>query len=131
MYVCCFVVKQKSAYEVRISDWRSDVCSSDRRLQTPPPVNSFWSVTLYDEKTFALHPDPLCRYLVSDRTKGLKVRKDGSIEIRIQHAASSDGNWLPAPAGPFFVVIRAYGPTPDMLNGQWLPPPLSRECDVR
>ncbi|KEY99980.1 hypothetical protein AI27_19100, partial [Sphingomonas sp. BHC-A] len=101
------------------------------RLQTPPPVNSFWSVTLYDAKTFALHPNPLRRYLVSDRTKGLKVRKDGSIEIRIQHAASSDGNWLPAPAGPFFVVIRAYGPKPDMLNGQWLPPPISREGDAR
>jgi hypothetical protein len=101
------------------------------RLQRPPPVNSFWSVTLYDAKTFALHPNPLRRYLVSDRTKGLKVQKDGSIEIRIQHAASSDGNWLPAPAGPFFVVIRAYGPKPDMLNGQWLPPPISREGDAR
>ena len=101
------------------------------RLQTPPPVNSFWSVTLYDAKTFALHPNPLHRYLVSDRTKGLKVQKDGSIEIRIQRAASSDGNWLPAPAGPFFVVIRAYGPKPDMLNGQWLPPTISREGDAR
>ena len=101
------------------------------RLQTPPPVNSFWSVTLYDAKTFALHPNPLHRYLVSDRTKGLKAQKDGSIEIRIQRAASSDGNWLPAPAGPFFVVIRAYGPKPDMLNGQWLPPPISREGDAR
>ena len=101
------------------------------RLQTPPPVNSFWSVTLYDAKTFALHPNPLRRYLVSDRTKGLKVQKDGQIEIRIQHTPASDGNWLPAPAGPFFVVIRAYGPKPDMLNGQWLPPPISREGDAR
>ena len=100
------------------------------RLQTPPPVNSFWSVTLYDAKTFALHPNPLRRYLVSDRTKGLKVQKDGSIEIRIQNA-SADGNWLPAPAGPFFVVIRAYGPKPDMLNGRWLPPPILREGDAR
>ncbi|HUD91627.1 DUF1254 domain-containing protein [Sphingobium sp.] len=100
------------------------------RLQTPPPVNSFWSVTLYDAKTFALYPNPLRRYLVSDRTKRLKVQKDGSIDIRIQHAPSSDGNWLPAPAGPFFVVIRAYGPKPDMLNGQWLPPPIAKEGDA-
>ena len=97
------------------------------RLQTPPPVNSFWSVTLYDAKTFALYPNPLSRYLVSDRTKGLKVRKDGSIDIRIQHDAPATGNWLPAPAGPFFVVIRAYGPKPAMLNGQWLPPPISAD----
>src|SRR3546814_12981216 len=74
------------------------------RLQTPPPVNSFWSVTLYDAKTFAIHPNPLRRYLVSDRTTGLKVRKDGSTEIRIQHAAQHDGNWLPAPAATFFAV---------------------------
>lgn len=101
------------------------------RLQTPPPINSFWSVTLYNAKTFALHPNPLRRYLVSDRTKGLKVQRDGAIDIRIQHDPASDGNWLPAPAGPFFVVIRAYGPKPDMLNGQWLPPPISREGDAR
>ena len=97
------------------------------RLQTPPPVNSFWSVTLYDAKTFALYPNPLNRYLISDRTKGLKVQKDGSIDIRIQHKAPAGGNWLPAPAGPFFVVIRAYGPKPEMLNGHWLPPAIAQE----
>ena len=101
------------------------------RLQTPPPVNSFWSVTLYDAKTFALYPNPLNRYLVSDRTKGLKVQKDRSIDIRIQHEAPAGGNWLPAPAGPFFVVIRAYGPKPEMLDGQWLPPAISEEQDTR
>lgn len=101
------------------------------RLKTPPPVNSFWSVTLYDAKTFALYPNPLSRYLVSDRTKGLKVRKDGSIAIHIQHEPYPGGNWLPAPAGPFFVVIRAYGPKPEMLNGQWLPPPIAVEKGAR
>jgi len=91
-------------------------------LQTPPPVDAFWSVTLYDAKTFALYPNPDKRYLVSDRTKGLKVERDGSIRIRIGHAPSRQDNWLPAPAGPFFVVLRAYGPKAPMLEGHWLPP---------
>ncbi|AHE52985.1 DUF1254 domain-containing protein [Sphingomonas sanxanigenens] len=97
------------------------------RLQTPPPVNGFWSVTLYDAKTFALYPNPLRRYLVSDRTKGLRVAPDGSVRIHLQHARSVKENWLPAPAGPFFVVIRAYSPKPEMLNGQWLPPAIAAD----
>lgn len=92
------------------------------RLRTPPPVNSFWSVTLYDAKTFALYPNPLRRYLVSDRTNGLKVQPDGSIDIHIQHTPRTNTNWLPAPDGPFFVVLRAYGPKPEMMEGKWLPP---------
>lgn len=97
------------------------------RLRTPPPVNAFWSVTLYDAKSFALSPNPLNRYLVSDRTPDLKVGADGSIDIHLQHAPPESANWLPAPAGPFFVVIRAYGPKPNMLNGEWLPPAIQAE----
>ncbi len=91
-------------------------------LPTQPPVDAFWSVTLYDARTFALSPNPLGRYLISDRTSGLKVRKDGSLDIRIQHQPFEDGNWLPAPRGPFFIVLRAYSPKPEMLAGEWLPP---------
>jgi hypothetical protein len=95
-------------------------------LTTPPPVDAFWSVTLYDAKTFALYPNPLRRYLVSDRTQGLKVAPDGSIDIHIQHDKAK-GNWLPAPSGPFFVVLRAYSPKAPMLNGQWLPPAIKAD----
>jgi len=93
-------------------------------LTTPPPVDAFWSVTLYDATTFALYPNPLKRYLISDRTPGLKVGNDGSIDIHIQHA-KTNGNWLPAPAEPFFVVMRAYSPKTAMLTGQWLPPAIN------
>ena len=94
-------------------------------LTTPPPVDAFWSVTLYDAKTFALYPNPLRRYLISDRTPGLKVGADGSIDIHIQHDKAKDGNWLPSPSQPFFVVLRAYSPRAAMLNGQWLPPAIT------
>ncbi|MDE2367874.1 MAG: DUF1254 domain-containing protein [Burkholderiales bacterium] len=95
------------------------------KLTTPPPVDAFWSVTLYDARTFALYPNALHRYLISDRTAGLRVDADGAIEIAMQHEPASQGNWLPAPSGPFFVVIRAYGPQPPMLTGQWLPPAIA------
>lgn len=102
------------------------------RLRTPPPVDAFWSVTLYDGKTFELYPNKLNRYLVNDRTPGLVVGRDGSVEIRIQHAPARTGNWLPAPSGPFFVVIRSYMPKPAALDGRWLPPPIERaDAQVR
>lgn len=100
-------------------------------LRQPPPVNAFWSVTLYDAKTFELHPNRLGRYLINDRTPGLKIGSDGSVEIDIQHDRSATGNWLPAPAGPFFLVIRSYLPKPETLSGQWLPPPVERKGTVR
>ena len=96
------------------------------RLTQPPPVNAFWSVTLYDARTFELYPNPLKRYLISDRTKGLKVAPDGSIEIAIQHDRPRSGNWLPAPNGPFFLVLRQYLPKPEALSGAWLPPGVNR-----
>ncbi|SDA16393.1 DUF1254 domain-containing protein [Sphingomonas sp. NFR15] len=97
------------------------------RLRTPPPVNAFWSVTLYDAKSFALHANPINRYLVSDRTPGLKVAADGSVTIQIQHEPSRRDTWLPAPAGPFFIVLRAYSPKPAMLGGGWLPPAIQAD----
>jgi len=96
------------------------------RLTQPPPVNAFWSVTLYDAKSFALYPNPIKRYLVSDRTPGLKVAADGSVDISIQHTPTKSGNWLPAPSGPFFLVVRQYLPKPAALNGVWLPPGVER-----
>ncbi|GFM30630.1 putative uncharacterized protein [Novosphingobium sp. PY1] len=106
-----------------------DASASDYVLQLkdPPPVNAFWSVTLYDARTFALYANPLKRYLISDRTSGLKRGADGSITIDIRHSPPEHGNWLPAPDGPFFIVIRAYSPKPEMFEGKWLPPAIKAQ----
>jgi hypothetical protein len=96
-------------------------------LPQPPPVGAFWSVTLYDARTFELNPNPIRRYLVSDRTEGLNINRDGSVDIAVSHALSGSPNWLPAPGGPFFLVIRCYLPKPEVTNGEWLPPAVIRE----
>ncbi len=74
-----------------------------------------------------LRAEPINRYSIGDRTKGLKLGADGSLEIYLQHdnpGPDKVSNWLPAPAGPFFFVARLYGPGPSALSGQWQLPVL-------
>lgn len=101
------------------------------RLPSPPPVNAFWSVTLYDGKTYELSPNPARRYLINDRTPGLVTGKDGSITIQIQRDPLRSANWLPAPSGPFFLVIRSYMPKEAALSGAWLPPAVERSDAIK
>ncbi|WP_380879463.1 lipoprotein [Sphingomonas sp. DBB INV C78] len=96
-------------------------------LAPPPPVRFFWSVTVYDAKTRELHPNPIHRYLISDRTPGLRRGPDGSVTIELRpHAPVKGGsaNWLPVPSGPFYLALRAQGPEPEILSGAWTPPPV-------
>jgi hypothetical protein len=95
-------------------------------LNPPPPVNAFWSVTLYDARTLALFPNAQDRYLINDRTPGLKVEPDGAVRLQIQHTRPrSATNWLPAPDGPFYLVVRSYLPKPEMISGGWRPEPVA------
>nr|WP_255526840.1 DUF1214 domain-containing protein [Photobacterium sp. BZF1] len=88
-----------------------------------PPVNWFWSLTVYDAATGAMYPNPLERVNVSDRTKGLSYGDDGSLTVYLQHDEPSDhahrANWLPAPEGEIYVVLRLYGPKDAAINGEW------------
>jgi hypothetical protein len=99
-----------------------------------PPVNSFWSVTMYDGKTQLLIENPINRYLInSPMLPTTKKNPDGSLTIYIQKEAPSadkKSNWLPAPDGPIFLVMRLYWPkeTPPSIlppgEGTWQPPPI-------
>ncbi|WVT05867.1 DUF1254 domain-containing protein [Sinorhizobium chiapasense] len=95
-----------------------------------PPVNAFWSLTLYELPESLLYANPLNRYLInSPMLPGLKRDADGGITLRIQHdspAADEDANWLPAPSGPFFTAMRLYWPKQEALDGQWKAPPLQK-----
>jgi hypothetical protein len=91
-----------------------------------PPVNAFWSVTMYDGKTQLLIENPINRYLInSPMLPDLKKNPDGSLTLYIQKdspGADKESNWLPAPNGPIYMVMRLYWPKPDALNGAWKPP---------
>ncbi len=97
-----------------------------------PPVNAFWSVTMYDGKTQLLIENPINRYLInSPMLPSLKKNKDGSLTLYIQKdapPADKKSNWLPAPDGPIYMVMRLYWPKekpPSILppgEGTWQPP---------
>jgi len=97
-----------------------------------PPVNAFWSVTMYDGKTQLLIDNPINRYLInSPMLPTLKKNADGSLTIYIQKDApppDKKANWLPAPDGPIYMVMRLYWPkeTPPSIlppgAGTWQPP---------
>jgi hypothetical protein len=92
-----------------------------------PPVGGFWSITIYDDAG-RLVANPIHRYAIGDRTPGLASGEDGALDIAIQHAqpASGPSNWLPAPAGRFYLMLRLYIPAPRVLDGTWKPPAIER-----
>jgi hypothetical protein len=94
-----------------------------------PPVEAFWSLTLYELPSSLLSANPLNRYLInSPMLPDLKRDADGGITLYIQHGspgAARESNWLPAPAGPFWLVLRLYRPKDEALDGSWQQPRLS------
>ncbi len=91
-----------------------------------PPVNAFWSVTMYDARTQLLVANPANRYLInSPMVNAMKRDDDGGYTIHIQKDSPGgplETNWLPAPSGPMYVVLRAYAPKPPIVTGQWKAP---------
>src|SRR5438094_10503287 len=79
-----------------------------------PPVNAFWSVTMYDGKTQLLIKNPIDRYLINTpMLPGMKKNPDGSLTLYIQKDSpgpEKEFNWLPAPNGPIYLVMRLYWP---------------------
>ncbi len=95
-----------------------------------PPVNAFWSVTMYTLPQSLLYANAINRYLInSPMLPGLIKDADGGITLSIQHdspGADKEANWLPAPDGPFQMAMRLYWPKPEALDGTWKAPPLER-----
>ncbi len=101
-----------------------------------PPVNAFWSVTMYDGKTQLLIKNPINRYLInSPMVPKMKKNADGSLTLHIQKDSPGkdrESNWLPAPNGPIYLVMRLYWPRvepPSVLppgEGTWKPPGIEK-----
>lgn len=93
-----------------------------------PPVKAFWSLSMYDGKTQLFINNQLNRYLLnSNDMEGYVYNADGSLTLYIQKDSPGnelEPNWLPAPDGPFYCIMRLYGPKQEALKGEWVNPPL-------
>jgi hypothetical protein len=92
-----------------------------------PPVNAFWSITLYDAHGFQVG-NTLNRFAVSSWMP-FKYNADGSLDLYIQNEGpgkDNEANWLPAPKAPFNLLLRMYAPKSEALIGKWSPPPVTK-----
>ena len=92
-----------------------------------PKVKAFWSITLYDAN-HNLVANAIDRYAIRDRDP-LKFNADGSLDIYIQNeqvTGEQQVDWLPAPKGDFNLVLRSYMPDADIIENEWIPPPVQR-----
>jgi len=99
------------------------------RLEQPPPVDAFWSLTMYDVPDFYLVANPIDRYSIGDRTPGLRTADDGSVTILMQTDSPGPGkesNWLPTPKGRFRPILRMYQPQKAILDGTYVLPPVRK-----
>jgi hypothetical protein len=98
-----------------------------------PPVNAFWSLTMYELPTSLLYANPLKRYLINaPMLPSMERDADGGITLYVQSespGADKEPNWLPAPKGPFFAVLRLYWPKPEALDGKWKQPSLQQKTE--
>jgi len=94
-----------------------------------PPANAFWSLTMYDGRSKLLVENPLNRYLINSRMLSeLKRDSGGGLTLYVQNKSPGrdrESNWLPAPKGPFYGVLRIYLPKPEVANGEWKLPLLT------
>lgn len=98
------------------------------RPNATPPARYFWSVTMYGANHF-LVPNPLNRYVLGSHPPQPRADPDGSITLYLQRnppPAERRANWLPAPNGEFYALLRVYGPNQDEISRLWRPPPLKR-----
>jgi hypothetical protein len=91
-----------------------------------PPVKFFWSMTMYNLPQRLLVANPINRYAIGSRTPGFKLNADGSADIYLQSESpgkNKESNWLPTPKeGPYYMVMRKYGPEGSLANGTWKAP---------
>jgi hypothetical protein len=98
-----------------------------------PSAKYFWSVTMYNKRADGtagyMVDNPIDRYLINSTTEGLNYGEDGSLTIYIQQEqpeGDKAANWLPAPAAPFYMAMRIYGPEESVMSGEWAPPAVQK-----
>ncbi len=126
--------KQEAMYPLYGVDAEGQKLDGSKRyvLRFPPgklpPVNAFWSVTMYGMPSSLLVANPIDRYLInSPMVPSMRKDADGGLTLYVQHESpgkDKEANWLPAPKGPFMAAMRLYWPKEEALDGVWTAPPL-------
>jgi hypothetical protein len=118
---------------IRVRSCKAPTATDSAFLPKGIPAEAFWSLTLYEVDPFGgmyFAANPLKRYAAGDRTPGLVKNPDGSIDIWLAHQQPAEldrqADWLPAPAGLFRLVIRAYAPSEAFKSGQTRPPAVEK-----
>lgn len=124
--------EKEALYPIRYTDDAGQVLNGKNsytiHFDKEPPVNAFWSLTMYDATNKLFVDNELNRYKISRETKGLVKEKDGSFTITAQKKKpDSTDNWLPAPDGPFYMILRLYQPNDDILNLKYRLPPVTKQ----
>ncbi|MEI6682531.1 MAG: DUF1254 domain-containing protein [Bacteroidota bacterium] len=127
--------KQEAMYPIYKTDASGQILDGSKnrytlhfRADQLPPVNAFWSVTMYELPKSLLVANPINRYLInSPMLPTIKRDNDGGITLYVQRESPGklkENNWLPAPKGPFMAVMRLYWPKDEAINGTWKEPPM-------
>jgi len=126
---------EEAMYLPAFVDSKGEMLNANRRYRIHfaadqiPPVDAFWSVTIYSLPENQLKDNPINRYAFGDRTPGLKKNPDGSVTIHVQKdkpEGDAASNWLPTGEGPFWAILRMYKPGAKALSGNYMPPALER-----
>ena len=100
-----------------------------------PPVNAFWSLTMYELPQSLLVANPINRYLInSPMLPQLRRDADGGLTLTVRNESpgkDKETNWLPAPKGPFIMYMRLYWPKPEALGGKWTAPTVAKAQEAR
>lgn len=123
----------EAGYASLWTDAQGDALNGAHRYQltlAPPPVDAFWSITMYDLPYYYLVDNEIDRYSIGDRTPGIVYNEDGMITIHMSAAIPEDeaaqANWLPAPEGDFRLILRMYQPGEEILAGTYTLPDVER-----
>ena len=121
-------------YPIRYTDADGQTLNGANKYEVTmsqePPVDAFWSLTMYNAEDKMLVDNPIQRYKVGTGTEGLKKGADGSLTIAIQNEKpdqATDVNWLPAPTSDFYVILRLYQPSDAILDGTYQLPQVTRQ----
>ncbi|PVB62291.1 DUF1254 domain-containing protein [Labrenzia sp. 011] len=128
--------KQEAMYPVYAVDAKGQKLEGANRYTVHfpadelPPVNAFWSLTMYELPESLLVANPIDRYLLNSTMLSQFVKDaDGGVTLYFQNDSpgkDTEPNWLPAPKGPFWVIMRLYWPKKAALDGDWKAPAVER-----